>query len=711
MTVQQSASRSAAATVFVVSAATFLASLDLFIVNVAFPDIRRTFHNADLASMSWILNAYTIVFAAVLTPAGRLGDRYGHRRIFLLGLTVFLAGSLACGLSTTFAMLVASRVLQALGAGMLMPSSLALLLAAVPADRRTRAVGHVVSRWRDGGSTRTPLGGVLVGFSWQWIFIVNLPVGALVVAVGRFVLRETRPSGSDVPDLIGALALVVGVAALVWALIEVPTVSDGTIVALAATVGVAAITVTVWRSHGHHTPIIDLVAIRATPLWISCLMQVLFATAFGAMLLGNVLFLIIVWRQTPAVAGLLLSPGAVVVVVVSATVTGRLIDRCGVGFVAASGAVLYAAGAIMWLCRVGPDPNYLGDFLPGQILTGTGIGLVIPSLSSVPGRALPAHRWGAGSALMNTARQLGSVLGTVIVTFVYQPVIELAAVRLGWVVITAAAVASALVAVALAVNWGAPAGDATNTSLRRGSDKRTFIPLVGRRPGIADETSQPMPLRAAAQTPDSRQQARVLAQIVRPASSARTAMGPSSAAAHHRSSADHFQCRVSSMRLAIVARRQRHFPPEFSTEVACVAESPAVRDRGDREVRVHEIVSGGGQAVLPDDRSDGVSGCFECAVDGSGRNVVCGSEIPDPDGAAREVVHDPRLQLSPEQRQELAAAHVGELTCPDHPGDQGEQGVASGLDLHRCHAPIVTVDADEEVLQDLGERILRCVHE
>jgi EmrB/QacA subfamily drug resistance transporter len=507
MTAQESASRSVPATIFVVSAATFLASLDLFIVNVAYDDIRRTFHNADLAAMSWILNGYTIVFAAVLTPAGRLGDRYGHRRIFLLGLTVFLAGSLACGLSTTFAMLVASRVLQALGAGMLMPSSLALLLASVPADRRTRAVGMWSAVGAMAAALGPPLGGVLVGFSWQWIFIVNLPVGALVVAVGRFVLRETSPSGSDVPDLIGAFALVVGVAALVWALIEVPTVSDGTFVLLAATVGIAAIAVTVWRSHGHHTPIIDLVAIRATPLWSSCLIQVLFATAFGAMLLGNVLFLIVVWRQTPAVAGLLLSPGAIVVVVVSATVAGRLIDRWGVGFVAASGAVLYAAGAIVWLCRVGPDPNYFADFLPGQILTGTGIGLVMPSLSSVPGRALPAHRWGAGSALINTARQLGVVLGTVIVTFVYQPVIELTAVRLGWVLITAAAVASALVAVALAVNWGSRSGDATNPALGRGSDKRTFIPLVGRRPRIADEVPADGGLTRDTADTNSRQQA------------------------------------------------------------------------------------------------------------------------------------------------------------------------------------------------------------
>src|SRR5436309_14613262 len=106
VTAEKSADRSVAATSFVISTAAFLASLDLFIVNVAYPDIIRAFHNADLASMSWVLNAYTIVFVAVLTPAGRLGDRYGHRRLFLAGLTVFLAGSLACGASQPFPVLV-----------------------------------------------------------------------------------------------------------------------------------------------------------------------------------------------------------------------------------------------------------------------------------------------------------------------------------------------------------------------------------------------------------------------------------------------------------------------------------------------------------------------------------------------------------------------------------------------------------------------------
>ncbi len=191
-TTQLSAARSAT-TMLVVSAAAFLASLDLFIVNIAFPDIRKAFGTADLGAMSWILNGYTLVFAAFMTPAGRLGDRYGHRQIFLWGLAVFTLGSAACGLSGSFAMLVAFRVVQAFGAAMLMPSSLALLLAAVPASRRAVAV----STWSAVGAMAAalgpPLGGMLVELSWRWIFFVNVPAGIAGPCRGPLGARQNPP--------------------------------------------------------------------------------------------------------------------------------------------------------------------------------------------------------------------------------------------------------------------------------------------------------------------------------------------------------------------------------------------------------------------------------------------------------------------------------------------------------------------------------------
>jgi hypothetical protein len=135
------------------------------------------------------------------------------------------------------------------------------------------------------------------------------------------------------------------------------------------------------------------------------------------------------------------------------TFAGRLIGRLGVGAVAAAGATLYVVGIVIWLCRVGPAPDYFADFLPGQLFTGAGVGLVIPSLSAVSGLALPSHRWGAGSALTNTARQLGTVLGTAILTMIYQPGIDLAAIRRGWGFTASAAGTSALIAAALAIWW------------------------------------------------------------------------------------------------------------------------------------------------------------------------------------------------------------------------------------------------------------------
>ncbi|MEZ0351193.1 MFS transporter [Mycobacterium sp. pR1184] len=453
LTTQFSTTR-ATATVVVVSAASFLASLDLFIVNIAFPEIRGAFGTSDLGAMSWILNAYTLVFAAFLNPAGRLGDRYGHRRIFLCGLAVFTVGSAACGLAGSFALLVAFRVVQAFGAAMLMPSSLALLMAAVPAARRAVAVSTWSAVAAMAAALGPPIGGLLVESSWRWIFFVNLPVAVLALVAGLRILTETAATGSGMPDLFGALSLVFSVGALVWALIELPVPGSSTgKVAIAVAGAGCALALAIWRSLRHPSPALDLGAVRVVPMWSSCLALLLFAAAFGAMLLGSVMLLTTVWGKAPAAAGWCLSPGPVVVVLVSLTFAGRLIGRFGIGAVAATGAALYTVGIAVWLCRVGPEPHYLADFLPGQLFTGAGVGLVMPSLSAVSGLALPSHRWGAGSALTNTARQLGTVFGTAILTMIYQPGIDLAAIRRGWVFMVAAAGASALIAVALAVWW------------------------------------------------------------------------------------------------------------------------------------------------------------------------------------------------------------------------------------------------------------------
>ena len=439
-----------AATILVISVATFLASLDLFIVNLALPAIQVAFPHHDLAATSWILNSYTIVFAAFLNPAGRFGDRYGHRTIFLIGLAIFTLASAGCGLAPSLPVLIAARAVQAIGAAMLMPTSLALL----PAARRATAVSTWAAVGASAAALGPPIGGALVDLSWRWVFFVNLPIAVLALVAGPWLLVKTPAHGSGIPDLLGAALLIVGVGAVVWALVTTPT--DGwTRPAVWATLAAAliALALVTIRSRHHHHPALDLHSLKVGPLWTSCLALLLFTAAFGGMLLGNVLFLTTVWHQSPQIAGLALAPGPAAAVVISLTMASRLIRRFGVGPVAALGALSFAAGIASWLWLVGPDPDYLHAFLPGQMFTGAGVGLVMPSLSAVVAVSLPQTRWGAGSAMVNTARQVGIALGTAVIILLSQTTIDLPTIRHGWLFLAATATISALVAGAAAIYW------------------------------------------------------------------------------------------------------------------------------------------------------------------------------------------------------------------------------------------------------------------
>jgi EmrB/QacA subfamily drug resistance transporter len=440
----------------ITSAAAFLATLDLFIVNIAFPSISAAFPGTDFSQMSWILNGYTVVFAAVLALSGRLADRYGHRRVFLIGIAIFTLASAACALAPSIWALVAARVAQGIGAAFVTPTSLSLLLAAWPAQRRASAVGTWASVGAVAAALGPPLGGLLVAAAWQWVFLVNVPIGIVTFLAAARYLREPDVERIGRPDLLGAVFLVLGVGALAYALVEVPEHGWGTTEVIAglvvAALGLVAVVV---RSRRHPVPALDLAVLRVPRFALATAMLLTFSCGFAGMLLINVIYLTSSRGWSAQGAGIALAVGPLVVVIV-ARLVGSIAARFGVGPVATVGAALFAGGSMWWLWRLGPTENYAVGLLPGQLLTGLGIGLILPTLSSVIGSALPAPQWGSGASLLNTARQVGSVLGialvvTVIDADILDSTAELDSIRAGWALLAAAGVITALIGILLTI--------------------------------------------------------------------------------------------------------------------------------------------------------------------------------------------------------------------------------------------------------------------
>ncbi len=249
----------------VVTAGAFLANLDLFIVNIAFPAIQADFAGSSLSALSWVLSGYAIVFAALLVPAGRLADLLGRKRLFLAGLGLFLVASAACAAAAGPWALVAARVVQAVGAALLIPTSLALLIPEFPPHRRAAAIGL----WTAGAALAATLGptigGLLVSVSWRCVFLVNIPLGALVAIAAVRVLTEARdPARGRRPDLVGALLLCVGVGALALGIVkgEEWGWSDGR-VALSEATALVALAGFAARSARHPAPVVERVILQS----------------------------------------------------------------------------------------------------------------------------------------------------------------------------------------------------------------------------------------------------------------------------------------------------------------------------------------------------------------------------------------------------------------------------------------------------------------
>ena len=399
-------------------AGTFITSLDLFIVNIAFPDLRLSFPSSSLSSLSWVLSSYAIAFAAFLMPAGRWADRSGRKRAFLLGLVLFTAASAACAAATSLDVLVAARIVQAVGGAMMLPSSLGLLLPLFPPERRAAAIGLWSAVGGAAAAFGPPIGGLLVQADWRWVFLVNLPIGVVTLLVGWRALPEVREAGGPVPDVLGALVLAATIGAIVAAIVQGEDWGWGGVrvlglIALGA-VGVAA---SVWRASRHPAPVIDPAMLRIRAVALADVATLLFFAGFGAMIFGSTLFLTGVWHHSILRAGLELAPGPLTAAVF-AVPGGVLAARYGVRLVGLVGSVLFALAGIWWTVAVDGSPDYASTFLPGGIIVGIGLGLVLPTFSSAATLPLPPERFATGTALQTMCRQVGLALGIAVVAAV-----------------------------------------------------------------------------------------------------------------------------------------------------------------------------------------------------------------------------------------------------------------------------------------------------
>jgi EmrB/QacA subfamily drug resistance transporter len=401
---------------WIASIAVFLVSLDTTMLFAAFGALRGSFSGASPADLSWVLNAYTVVYAAMLIPAGGLADAHGRKRMFMVGVTLFLGASAACGLASSVGWLIAARVLQALGAALLTPASLSLVLEAFPISKRSFAV----SVWGAVGGLAAAIGPSLGSFvidawGWQWAFYLNLPLGAVSLWRGALLLKESERSAHRRRlDVVGMGLLIVAVGAIALSIVQSdsPHWQRRDLLATAGTGLLALVAFVIWMRHAS-APLVDPALFRYRTYSFVNLATLAFGISFSMMFFTFFFYMTNVWHYSLPRAGLAITPGPLIVMPV-AILSGRVAARLGHRPFLVVGSLIYGAAGLWFLLMAGTEPSYLLHWLPGQLLSGIGVGLVMPSLSGAAVNRLPSAHYAVGSAVNQATRQIGSVIGVAV---------------------------------------------------------------------------------------------------------------------------------------------------------------------------------------------------------------------------------------------------------------------------------------------------------
>jgi EmrB/QacA subfamily drug resistance transporter len=330
--------------------------------------------------------------------------------------TVFIAGSAACGLAPGVSWLIAARMFQAVGAALLTPASLSIVLAAFPQNRRA----VTVSLWGAVAGFAAAVGPSLGSFvvqtvGWPWAFFINLPIGAVSLWRGASLLTESaRSSTPRKVDVVGVALLVVAVGAIALAIVESESPAwTRTQLAVAAGTGVIALVAFIIWAKNVREPLVDLGLFRHRTYSAVNAATLTFGIAFAMMIFTFFFYMGNVWHYSQAQAGLAIAPGPLMVIPV-AILTGRLAGRFGHRPFLVGGALLYAAAGLWFMLVPGVEPSYVSHWLPGLFLTGTSVGLVLPSLAGAAVSKLPAQHYAVGSAVNQATRQIGAVIGVAI---------------------------------------------------------------------------------------------------------------------------------------------------------------------------------------------------------------------------------------------------------------------------------------------------------